>query len=615
MHAIIERYPALALFAVLGLGILLAPAAGGMPLAAVLAIAGLTLCLLAWLRGNGAERLGLGLLVMALGAVSYAVHADTARSPWQQGGRYCAAIQVVSEPQQTPTGWRFQARVRSEIAAGGTATPRDFTVLAKLPDDPGWHPAYGDLAYVSAEFALAPARRNPGGFDYRDYLDHNEVAGIIRIEQAQFLSGGHGSWLIARLIIPARRHVRRVIAAFLRGDEAALLAGLALGERSDLSKPVLEAFSDTGTTHVLAVSGLHVVLAAFIIFMLLRLLQLPKRLAGAGTIAGLVFYTLLTGGAPSITRATIMASAAILGTLFERKGSGLNMLGLSALLILCCWPQALFDAGFQLSYAATFGILAMTRPVQEQLFKLSDSGLVREWLLLPLAVSAAAQLATAPVIAYHFHRIPMISLLANLVVVPLTNLLLAVGLCMALIGALSLWLIRPLAACAYAVSWLSLRAVALFAAVRFGTIVWPHTTLPQVLLYATLVVLAFRWRRAGRPRLALITAALVLSAFAVWGQATAKPRGLRVTYLDVGQGDAALVEFPNGRRMLIDAGPASPGYDAGERAIVPFLRGSGITALDDILISHSDGDHCGGLPYLLDHVGVRRLMISAHQPP
>jgi beta-lactamase superfamily II metal-dependent hydrolase len=264
---------------------------------------------------------------------------------------------------------------------------------------------------------------------------------------------------------------------------------------------------------------------------------------------------------------------------------------------------------------ATFGILAMTRPLQNVLFRLTGNGLVREWLLLPLAVSAAAQVATAPVIAYHFHRIPMISLLANLVVVPLTNLLLAIGLCMALIGILWLPLIKPLAACAYVISWLSLKAVSLFAMVRFGTILWPHPGALQVLLYSVLVVLAFRWRGAGRLRPALLAMALVLLTVQVWQLAAVRPHGLRVTFLDVGQGDAALVEFPNGKRLLIDAGPATPGYDAGERAIVPFLRGGGLLSLDEVLISHGDADHCGGLPYLLARIKTKRLLIAAYQPP
>ncbi len=424
------------------------------------------------------------------GMASQQLHAGLSVCPWESGRRYVAVIDVAAEPRRTDAGWRFPARVRLE-SDGTRDRARDFTVLARMPDDPTWSPSYGDRAWIGGEFVPAPGQRNPGCFDYRAYLEHNEVAGILRIDQAQFLSAGHGSALIGSVILPARRHVRRTVGEYLAGDEAALLAGLALGERDGLSKRVLAAFSDTGTTHVLAVSGLHVVLAAFVIFMLLRLLQVPKRWAGGGTIAGLAFYTLLTGAAPSITRAAIMACCGIVGTLSERKGSGLNSLGLAALVILACWPQALADAGFQLSFAATFGILALTRPVQGWLFRLSGNGLVREWLLLPLAVSLAAQIATAPVVAWHFHRVPLVSLAANLVIVPLTNLLLAIGLSMSLVGALSLVAVRPLAASAWAVSWLSLRSVELFAAVAIGTIPWPRPDLPQLALYGAAVCLAF----------------------------------------------------------------------------------------------------------------------------
>ncbi|MRR10632.1 ComEC family competence protein, partial [bacterium] len=341
-----DRYPALKLALLFGMGILTAYAVR-VPIAFVaLTGAALACCVAAAVVRRPWGDAGAALLVVAAGLTCQQVHAGLSHCPWQPGRRYVAVIDVAAEPRRTDAGWRFLARVRTETD-GTVDRARDFTVLARMADDPSWTPSYGDRAWVGGEFVLAPGQRNPGCFDYRAYLDHAEVAGILRIDGVRHLSAGNGNPLIGGVIIPARRHVRRVIAAHLSGDEAALLSGLALGERDGLSKAVLAAFSDTGTTHVLAVSGLHVVLAAFVIFMLLRLLQVPKRWAGGGTIAGLAFYTLLTGGAPSITRAAIMASCGIIGTLFERKGSGINSLGLAALLILSCWPQALADAGFQ----------------------------------------------------------------------------------------------------------------------------------------------------------------------------------------------------------------------------------------------------------------------------
>lgn len=607
-----DRFPALKVALLFGMGILIAQAVGipvAFPLAAGCAVAGCVLLSAArrpW--GDG----GLALLIVVAGMASQQLHAGLAACPWESGRRYVALIDVTAEPRRTDAGWRFPARVRLE-SDGTTDRARDFTVMARMPDDPSWSPSYGDRAWIGGEFVSAPGQRNPGCFDYRAYLEHNEVAGILRVDRSQFLSAGHGSALISGVILPARRHVRRVVGEFLTGDEAALLAGLALGERDGLSKRVLTAFSDTGTTHVLAVSGLHVVLAAFVIFMLLRLLQVPKRWAGGGTIAGLAFYTLLTGAAPSITRAAIMACCGIVGTLFERKGSGLNSLGLAALVILACWPQALADAGFQLSFAATFGILALTRPVQGWLFRLSGNGLVREWLLLPLAVSLAAQVATAPVVAWHFHRVPLVSLAANLVIVPLTNLLLAIGLCMSLVGVLSLGAVRPLAASAWAVSWLSLRSVELFAAAAIGTVPWPRPDLVQLALYGAAAGLVFGWAALGRWRAALIAVAAIAVAALAIGAALPRPAVLRVTFLDVGQGDAALVELPNGRRLLVDAGPAAAEYDAGERVVLPFLRAAGISRLDGMVISHSDADHSGGMAHLLSRVATRRVLVSGSQ--
>jgi competence protein ComEC len=481
-----------------------------------------------------------------------------------------------------------------------------------MEQDPENQVDYGYLLLATGQYNLLPRRRNPGGFDYREYMEHSEVTGSFKIGKFKILDRKAGNPMMSGLVIPARRYIRNLVGNNLHGDEAALLSGLALGERNGLSKKVQEAFSNTGTTHVLAVSGLHVVLVAFVIFLLLRLFRISKRWAGAGTIAGLVFYTLLTGSPPSIVRATIMAVAVIAGSLYERQGNGLNMLGLAGLVILGFWPQALFDAGFQLSFAATAGILALTRPIQNVLFRTSENEVVREWLLVPLAVSLAAQIFTAPFLAYHFHRIPLVSLIANLIVVPLTNGLLAVGLVISLMGWAGKAVIAPLAAASYGFSWLSLKSVELFDAVKVGVILWPRPDLVQIMLYGVLTGLVFWHASLKKYRFWGLALVLVLANVIIWKNALAGRPGLKVTFLDVGQGDAILVQFPNGRKMLIDTGPASDTYDSGERAICPYLIYHGLSRIDQIMISHSDADHAGGLNYLLKHVKIGRLLVSAH---
>ncbi|MBI4725796.1 DNA internalization-related competence protein ComEC/Rec2 [candidate division TA06 bacterium] len=485
--------------------------------------------------------------------------------------------------------------------------------MARSGADPEHIPRYGELLLVQGSFSLLPQKRNPGGFDYRAYLDRSEVRGALNLEHVKLLQTGRGDWLTSKVVIPARQYIRSLADKFLQGDEAALLLGLTLGERSGLSARVQEAFSNTGTTHVLAVSGLHVVLVAFILFLAFRIVRVSRRWAAIGTCAGLVFYTLLTGSPPSIVRATIMAVAVLLGGMFERQGNGLNMLGLAGLLILFFWPQSLFDVGFQLSFAATAGILAVTRPIQNQLYKITENEVLREWLLLPLAVSLAAQIFTAPFLAYHFHKIPTISLLANLVVVPATNLLLALGLLMAILYPLGNLVAWPLAASAYAASWVSLKSVELFNMIKFSVIVWPRPDLSQILIYSIALIIIFNYNKIKRIRFVIIIFLLAVLNVFVWAKTFVTDDKLKVTFLDVGHGDAAFIQFPNGRTMLIDAGPSQEKYDSGQRIIHPFLKYLGQSTIDLAIITHGDADHVGGFSYLLSRVKIKKLMISGHQ--
>jgi competence protein ComEC len=606
-----DRYPAVRLFLSMSAGILIGHALNIPVLFCWTALAAAATAALVWRRSNASDWLWL-ILMACSGCLWYQARSLSGSAPAGIGPIELQVL-VTSEPRLTKGRWAFTGKVES---AGDR--PSRLRAAVYLTEDAGLAPEYGDRLKLSGNWRKPSPARNPGGFDYREYLEHQEVSGVLSAGQAQLLDRAGGNRITSGLVIPSRRYLRDLTSRYLKGDEAALMLGLLLGERQDLSQPVKDAFSDTGTTHVLAVSGLHVVLVAFIIFLVLRASQLPKRWAAGGTMAGLVFYTLLTGSPPSIVRATIMSSAVIVGTMFERQGSGLNMLGLSGLAILAFWPPALFDVGFQLSYAATFGILTLTRPIQGLLSRITPQPQVNEWLLMPLAVSAAAQLATTPLLALHFHRIPLVSLAANLAVVPLTNMLLALGLSMALLNLASPWLAAPLAAAAYAVGWITLRLVEMFSKWSWATVAWPRPEAIQISAYLLALLLAFRWTRLGSWRKVALAGMLLSANAVVWSRALARPAGLEVFFLDVGQGDAAVVRFPNGHIMAIDAGNGGAGqggravYDYGRNAVVPFLRFMGAGKIDRFLVTHADADHCGGLASVLKAVKVERLTTTRH---
>lgn len=608
-----DRTPALKAFMLFSLGILAASAVGVPVVFSGLAVMVFLVLLFVFWSRERASQIWLGLMLISTGFLGYQTRTAVKDCPWQEGRPQIAVVQVFSEPRSNEGRHRFTARVLSYLDSGDVWHPADFKLLARTGVDPEHVPGYGERLLVQGKWNLLPPQRNPGGFDYRAYLDRSEVRGALDLERIRLLESGRGGWLLSNIVIPARQYIRGLADKFLQGDEAALLLGLTLGERSGLSDRVQEAFSNTGTTHVLAVSGLHVVLVAFILFLALRLVRIPRRWAALGTCLGLVFYTLLTGSPPSIVRAAIMAVAVLTGGMFERQGNGLNMLGLAGLLILFFWPQSLFDVGFQLSFAATAGILAVTRPIQNQLFRITENEFLREWLLLPLAVSLAAQIFTAPFLAYHFHKVPTISLLANLVVVPTTNLLLALGLLMALLHPLGTWVVWPLAASAYAASWISLRSVELFDMVKFGVITWPRPDLSQTLIYTITLIIIFNINKIKKIRFVIIIFLLAVLNVFIWGKTFATDDKLKVIFLDVGQGDAAFIQFPNGRTMLIDAGPSQEKFDSGQRIIYPFLKYQGLCNIDLALISHGDADHAGGFSYLFSHVKIKKLMISGHQ--
>lgn len=610
-----DRHPAVRLFLSLATGILIGEA---VDIPVLFVASGLAAAVAAVFWGRA--RIGgvAWLLVLAsAGALWIGARNRAAVAPLIPG-RQRLLVLVSGEPRMSGDKWVLTAMTEAVEASDGTWSKSKFRAAVRIPDYLGVRPEHGDRLSLDGEWRLAGPARNPGGFDYRHYLEHLEVAGILSAVRAELVEKTGGDPVTAKLVIPTRRYIRSLVSRHLGGDEAALTLGLMLGERNDLSLGVRDAFSNTGTTHVLAVSGLHVVLVAFILYMLLRAAQLPRRWSAAGTVAGLAFYTLLTGSPPSIVRATIMSAAVIAGNMFERRGSGINMLGLSGMLILCFWPQALFDVGFQLSYAATFGILALTRPIEGLLFRATGQSQLRAWLLTPLAVSAAAQLATTPLLAYHFHRVPLVSLVANLAVVPLTNFLLALGLAMSLLGLFFQPLTAPLAAAAYVVSWMTLRLVDLFAGWSWATVSWSRPDILQVCSYLLLVLLAFGWTKLGRWR-PVVMAGLLLSAnVLVWRRALAGPPRLEVHFMDVGQGDAALVRFPNGRTLLIDAGMGGfesvggGGYDNGRRVVVPFLRYLGVGRIDRMLVTHADADHCGGAASVLGSVRVDGLVTTHH---
>ncbi len=447
------------------------------------------------------------------------------------------------------------------------------------------------------------------------------------IEAVAWLDDPAGLVVLARGrgLSPARAIAARVAA--VRGvldaagpdepDGRALLGALALGEAAALPRALRRAFDDTGTSHLLAVSGLHLGLVVAACFLLLRwllsrsetlLLRLDlQRWTALSTLPVAWGYAALTGASTPTVRAAIVATCVLGGLALGRRGDTPSALALAALILLVDRPDALLDPSFQLSFVAVIAVVAGT-PLLLQAFErptLEPRQARRRWLHAPaslLCASLAASLATAPIVAVHFQRAAPLGPLANLVLVPAV----AVGLVpLALaVAVLAPWpaLAGPVAELAVTLAgWVAELARGL-ASVPLGAGPVPAPTGLEIGLWYAVLVAAWAFGRgARRAAIVAVAAAGLLVADLALSAAFDAPHGhLEATFLDVGQGDAAVLRC-GGQTVLVDVGGAPPGApDPGELAVVPALLHARVRRLDLVVLSHLDRDHCGGLAAVLE---------------
>jgi competence protein ComEC len=389
---------------------------------------------------------------------------------------------------------------------------------------------------------------------------------------------------------------RRLEARVPGAGSAALARAMVLGDRAGLDAATGEAFRAAGTYHVLALSGAQVALLAVLVTAVLKRAgagPLTRAIAGGGALA---LYASLVGGDVPVVRATVMAIVLLAGRALSLDADAGNLLGLAGAMLLVADASAVTDLGFQLSFAATLGLVLLT-PLFEGLLPSLPRRLARA-----LAASLAAQAALLPLVVSAFHRAAPAALVLNLAAVPLSSAVL-------LAGAATL-LLDPVPPAAD----LAGRGCALFArALLFsGEVIREAPGLDvrlatpaaaAVALYVAAVLLCAS--RRGRRAAPLATAA---AAALVIGPGPSADGRLHVAVLDVGQGDAIVLRSPRGRTWVVDAGPAfGPRADTGDTVVAPFLWREGVRRLDVLTLTHGHPDHTGGAPALLRAFAVGEL--------
>ncbi len=460
-----------------------------------------------------------------------------------------------------------------------------------------------------------PFQRNPGEFDYGKYLLLNDIHGIVSVNGLQNIKIGayvEGS-LLRSWTYRVQQTLYRILDSLHSPRHAGFLKGIIFGYRSEIPPDVKQSFMDTGTIHILAVSGSNVAFVAFMFFSLFGFLRLPRKALGGVTVLGLLAYMLITGSSPSVVRATIMAIVLLCGSLVERKTDIYNSISIAALILLVWNSNTLFDVGFQLSFSAVVSIVYFYPKLEFLIKKIPDRFeeiKVFDTTMKLFAVSLAAQLGTIPFTAYYFNRISVVSFLANIPVVPISGLNTFIGFAEVLSFPVCRWIAGLFAAANDFLIWFLLGFVKHAASVPFAYVeAWSLSTFVilgyYVLLFGVFNIHQPRVRAQFAIWVLILTNSISISE--LWYSMHPK---LNVSIIDVGQGDAILLEFPDGKRMLIDAGPLSQRYNAGERIIAPFLKRKGITRLEYFLITHSHSDHLGGARALLRSMMVDTIVMS-----
>ena len=503
-----------------------------------------------------------------------------------------------------------------------------------------------------------------------------QVAGVYQQEQADHPLPLAGYQRLKYFPERARFAAGQLLEEELAGHpRLPLLKALLIGERGGIDAAEMESFKAAGAMHLLAISGMHLgmvaLLAAGGAYWLLKrsarlLLALDARKVSLLlALPPVIGYALITGLNPPAQRALIMTLVFMAAILSNRQWCSLNNLALAALLILALDPAALLGASFQLSFGATAGIIILAPHLQQHYreLELRESGLrlllrqVIFWVLTSLLVSAVATLVTAPLVLHHFHRISLLSPLSTLLATPLiffwTLPLALAGLALSGLGLAGGGLLLNAAAgglnpAVAIIAWLAALPGSFFYLPPPSPAQW----LSWLALFAILAMLQQRYRRRassapgaitddpaqkarahGAPRPATfsdrlpatrlsgqVAAALpaipilLLLLLPPWHQwERGRLSHSRVTFIEVGHGNATVIEMPGNRTILVDGGgPATLSTDVGEQLIAPWLRHQRIRRLEAVVISHPHADHYNGIPFLLRHFRPQTLWVNGH---
>lgn len=533
---------------------------------------------------------------------------------------------IVEQPVKSTDGdkgWRVTYICKSEQVVVGHRTQQSQGKLRLTVRQSGEREIYqlGDRIIATGELKLPKSGSNPGQPDFVAYYLRQDIGAVMSISGESVARDSTSAvYLPLRFLQQVRENLGTAMTRGMDDTEAALLRGLVFGERKGIPKEVEWDFADTGLVHILSVSGYHVALLAGSLCWVLNSLGWAEDRAAKSAIVFIGFYVLIVGVSAPVLRSAVMAVILLGAVILRRRKDALHALAVAGVLMLLWDPRQIYDLGFQLSFGATAGLIVLS------------PGVVRTFGFFPAGAAnlcgttMAATIAVLPILVHQFQQVSLISLVANVCLTIPVSVLIIGGLTAAMLG--SIW--APLAYTIIAFNdWLIgvvINCTDILAVVPLGYLFIADMPWWQVGSYYALLTWIFSDRSVygvptfkqvwGNLRHRLILITVILCVFWLGQWQTHVHRQLTVTFLDVGQGDAAVIRTPHGHSILLDSGGGAAnarGFDYGEKVVIPYLRYAGIRQLDWVMLSHMHEDHAGGARTILRHLPIVRLLAAGEE--
>lgn len=518
---------------------------------------------------------------------------------------------VCTEPDFKESKTVYTIKTDSVIANGNNYKVKGKLLLTVPLKDETQVFEYGMSLTINGKINIPDGKRVPKGFDYKRHLLKSGISATMYAQSNNIEIGSSRNINPLMMVgISLRKRITNTVKMCLPKEQAALLSGMLIGYTEDMSDEVANAFSDAGLSHLTAVSGMNIAFIVFPLVFLFKKMHLSQKISNIITIGILILFLFITGFSPSVARAVIMAVIILVGQLLKRETEIFTSISFALILLLIYNPYTLFDIGFQLSFAATLSLVLFYKYIKSKLdFKFLPS-LVSD----VLAATISAQLGVVLISAMYFNKISIISLISNLLVVPLVEVLTILGIVMVLVGQIAIIPAEFLGLVCNTFLSFILYVAKISSQIPFAVVKIATPSIPFLMIYY-IAILYFFWIRPTfeiklKPKYYALALSLILIIFS---SMYFLPKDMRLVFIDVGQGDSQLVVTSSGKAMLIDGGGFASMTDLtrnmGDYTVVPFLYDYGITKLDLVVSTHGDDDHLQGLLTVFKEIKVDNLII------